>query len=104
MAKFVGGLTINEFEENFGTVKSVQRGTTTLSSDTTSITVNINSINMAKSIILVSNYVNRYWLQNNYGSPNVEAQITSNTTITLTTYTYSSSGYSDVSWQVIEFY
>lgn len=104
MAKFVGGLTINEFEENFGTVKSVQRGRATVTSSA-SVQITINAVDISKSIIIVSNFVstNNYnYMQ--YSAQGAEGVLESSTSIHLYSSLFDSNCYNNVSWQVIEFY
>ena len=92
-----------------GTVKSVQRGVVNTQNKTT---ININSINPSKSIVLLDNqYIGyaygesgtsfgseRYFVKGSY-----IASVTANS-ITITENYVDSGTYGNVSWQVIEFY
>lgn len=86
------------------TVKSVQRGVHGGSSDTSNITININSVNPSKCLVLLSQHRNSWTYANDYRPQLVSMTATSITVSPSGTYSDGVMSASSFSWQVIEFY
>ena len=87
-----------------GAVKSVQRGVHGGSSDTSNITININSVNPNKCLVLLSQHRNSWTYANDYRPQLVAITATSITVSPSGTYSDGVMSASSFSWQVIEFY
>ena len=87
-----------------GAVKSVQRGVHGGSSDTSNITININSVNPSKCLVLLSQHRNSWTYANDYRPQLVSITATSITVSPSGTYSDGVMSASSFSWQVVEFY
>lgn len=82
-------------------IKSVQRGTSSITNGSSYTTVTISSVNTNKSLLVITGSLYNS-SSTNLGDYQVDAVLTNSTTITLTR-TNATNG-TTVPWQVIEFY
>jgi len=94
--------TVNNIPK--GAVKSVQRGVHGGSSDTSNITININTVNPAKCLVVLSQHRNSWTYANDYRPHLVSITATSITVSPSGTYSDGTMSASSFSWQVVEFY
>jgi hypothetical protein len=93
--------TLSQFSG--GGVKSIQRGT--VSNITTTTTVTISSVDTSKAIVLVS-FQNGASFNGSAGfASSASAALTSSTQLTVKSgYTATVLGYPSIDWQVVEYY
>lgn len=92
---------MNNMLGNAGAVKSVQRGNTTFTSASTNKTVTISSVNLSKSILILTG---GYTSHDTASSLSFSGHLYSSTRLYLYCDTFSSAVEHMLSWQVVEFY
>jgi hypothetical protein len=86
-----------------GGIKSIQRGTISITSPNTTATATVTSVNTAKSLLTYLGQTGYYGGTGVDGISNVRIALTNSTTITATTFTIPNAGGLAVSYELVEY-